>query len=131
MAPSHISTPCLFFRFPGLLYIDMNGQTSFFIVWITEAKPGSSVRFPVPPFCFPAEDDSFNQNGKNPDDQENIESEETPDQQRQTDGSVLKNIPEIQQKTALLRAAGTGKRGIACADKQQAADGQNLMPGGS
>ena len=80
-------------------------------------------------FSFPLQDDSFNQDGKHADNQINIKCKESPDQQCEADGSVFKNVLEIQQESAFLCAADSGKRRIAGADKQKAADRQHLIPG--
>ena len=79
-------------------------------------------------FCFPSKDHFFQQNRKDPDNQEQIESEKTPDQQSQPDRSFLENALKIKQEAAFLCAAGARQRGIARADEEQAAERQQLIP---
>ena len=74
------------------------------------------------------ETDSFKQNRNDTDKKEQIISEESPDEQRKAFRASGKDPVEVIHEAAFLGAAGTGKRRIACADKQQETESQQLAP---
>ena len=63
------------------------------------------------------------------DDQEQIIGHKPPHQQRQARRALGEQPPVIEQKAALLRAAGAGQGRVAGAEEQQKRDGQQMMPG--